>query len=459
MRVALRTDGPGRRWHERLGARLAAAGHTLVMQRVPGRALPVGLGLLLAIEQRFYKARTELFAPASQMAHDSQADLVLEARFDGVAGERALVGALLARCAPRVEIVDATGRICAAGLPATESPDILASSFDHVLARTEQLVAAAVLAVAGEVGPPTVSDALPRKPTTLAPLFLARTFASKLRGKLGAADAQLPKWRIAVRAAEAPGVALARDWRGAPFVALAHDGQRFEADPFVLTHNRRTCLFYEDFPFATRRGVIALREQQADGHWSPSRVVLDTPFHLSYPHVFVCDGEVYMLPEMSAARRLQLYRADPFPDRFVPDRVLVDDIEANDATMVLHDGTWWLFATLSGDGGSSWDALGLFSAPHPFGPWTPHPANPVLIDAGAARPAGAMWHEGGTLMRVAQDCRAGYGAGLAVCRVDRLDAAGYAQTVVERLGPPADHAAGGIHTLNRASGLEVIDLV
>ena len=458
MKVALRTDGPARRWHERLAARLAAAGHTLVVRRVPGRGLPVGLGLTLALEQRLYKGRTALFATIGDAAKGSEADLVLEARFDGVAGERALVDALLARRAPRVEIADATGRVCAAGLPAIESPDILASGLDHVLARTEQLVAEAVRA-AGEGAPSTVSDALPLQPTKPALLFLARTFASKLRAKLGAADAQLPPWRIAVRAAEAPGVALARDWRGAPFVALAHDGQRFEADPFVLMHHGRTCLFYEDFPFATRRGVIAVREQQADGHWSPSRVVLDEPFHLSYPHVFVCDGEVYMLPETSAAGRLQLYRADPFPDRFVLDRVLVDGVEANDVTIILHAGTWWLFATLSGDGSSTWDALSLYSAPHPFGPWTPHPANPVLIDAGAARPAGEMWHEGGTLMRVAQDCRVGYGAGLAICRVDRLDAEGYAQTVVERLGPPAGHAAGGVHTLNRGSSVEVIDLV
>ena len=458
MKVALHTDGPVRRWHERLRDRLAAAGDGLVLREVSGRALPAGLDLTLALERRLYGARAELFAPTGEGTSDGDADLVLEPRFDGVAGERALVEALLARRAPRVEIADLTGRILANGLPAVEQPDILAHGLDHVLARTGQLVVEAVRA-AGQGVPPVVADPLPPGAATSAPVFLARTFASRLRGKLGAAEARLPPWRIAVRAAERPGVALARDWSGAPFEALAHDGKRFEADPFVLEHGGRTCLFFEDLPFATRKGVIAMRERQSDGQWSSSRVVLVEPFHLSYPHVFVCDGEVYMLPETSAAGRLQLYRADPFPDRFVPDRVLVDGVEANDATLIEHDGTWWLFATLSGDGGSTWDALGLYSAPHPFGPWIPHPANPVLIDAGAARPAGEMWHEGETLMRVAQDCRAGYGAGLAICRVDRLDAKTYSQTVMKRLGPPAGHVAQGVHTLNRAGGFEVIDLV
>ena len=129
-----------------------------------------------------------------------------------------------------------------------------------------------------------------------------------------------------------------------------------------------------------------------------------------------------------------------------------------DATPILHEGVWWIFASLNDDGGSSWDQLALYHAPDLLGPWTPHHANPVLIDAGAARPAGAMWHDGRTLMRVAQDCRDGYGRGLAICRVDRLDEDGFAQTVVARLGAPPGSAAFGAHTLNSGGWIEVIDL-
>ena len=82
----------------------------------------------------------------------------------------------------------------------------------------------------------------------------------------------------------------------------------------------------------------------------------------------------------------------------------------------------------------------------------------MLIDAGAARPAGLMWHEDGVLMRPAQDCRTGYGAGLAICRVDRLDEGGYRQNVVRRVGPPPGVGAAGLHTFNRAEGWEAVDL-
>ena len=151
VKVALRTDGPVRRWHDRLGQRLADAGHALVMRRARGRPLPMSLGLALALERRLYGAHGALFEATGEHPSDGDADLVLEVRFDGRFGERALLDALLARRGPRVEIVDAEGRILAAGLPALEQRDVLAHGFDHVLARTEQLVVAAVRSASGEV--------------------------------------------------------------------------------------------------------------------------------------------------------------------------------------------------------------------------------------------------------------------------------------------------------------------
>jgi hypothetical protein len=265
-------------------------------------------------------------------------------------------------------------------------------------------------------------------------------------------------WTIGYRKIEGAGVATGRAWGSDRFIALPGDDSGFQADPMPFEWNGRTYLFFESFPYATRKGVIALCELDEEGVPLPPRTVLEQPFHLSYPVLIPHDGEIYMMPEMGASGRLQLFRADPFPDRWVPDRTLIEGCSLADATPVFHDGRWWLFAALYGDGGSTWDQLALFHAPDLLGPWVPHDSNPVLIDAGSARPAGAMWHEDGALMRVTQDCRSGYGKGLAICRVDRLDALGYAQSVVARLAAPQGSTADGTHTLNRSGGLEVIDL-
>jgi hypothetical protein len=81
----------------------------------------------------------------------------------------------------------------------------------------------------------------------------------------------------------------------------------------------------------------------------------------------------------------------------------------------------------------------------------------VLIDAGAARPAGNMFRHDGAWIRPAQDCRSGYGEGIALCRIDRLDREGFAQTVLRRLASPRAWSLPGLHTLNRDGPIETID--
>ncbi len=406
-----------------------------------------------------------LFAPAAWAPNDTAeiaGDLVIEPRFDRVPFERGLLLALLARRAPRVEIValgDGAARTLAVGLPAVEDAGVLARGLESVLARTIDLVLQAVRDPAICRAVHKVSDPLESGPAGTPARFFARTFSEKLRRRLGSARGRPNHWTIAVRRiTDGPALAPSRSWSAPLFIPLPDDDLCFRADPFVYVHEGRSFVFFEELPYATGKGVIAMVEIDADGEPSPPHIVLELPVHTSYPQIFAFDGEIYMLPETSAAGRIELFRAQAFPDRWVSERVLIEGVVASDATLVEHAGRWWLFATVSGDGRSSWDGLCLYHAPHPFGPWTAHSGNPVLIDAGAARPAGAMWHEDGELMRIAQDCRGGYGVGIAICRVERLDADGYAQSVVARLGPPDGFGADGVHTLNRAGSLEAIDL-
>jgi hypothetical protein len=81
-----------------------------------------------------------------------------------------------------------------------------------------------------------------------------------------------------------------------------------------------------------------------------------------------------------------------------------------------------------------------------------------VIDASQARPAGAIFQQEGALIRPAQDCRGGYGRGVHLCRIDRLDPKAYQQTLIDALHPSALWGYSGLHTLNRAGPWEVFDL-
>ena len=122
---------------------------------------------------------------------------------------------------------------------------------------------------------------------------------------------------------------------------------RFLADPIAIEHAGRTVLFVEDFNHDRQKGVISAVEFAATGPIGLVRCVLEEPWHLSYPFVLALNGCVWMIPESSANREVALYRADPFPNRWVKEATLLRDVPATDATVVVHEGRYWLLTPLT----------------------------------------------------------------------------------------------------------------
>ena len=189
----------------------------------------------------------------------------------------------------------------------------------------------------------------------------------------------------------------------------------------------------------------------------PQRV-LEADHHLSYPFVFEHDGQLWMLPESAKNRSVELYRCVDFPLVWKRERILIDGLRLVDATLYRGTDRWWMFAnSAAGESRMFDDELHLFHAERLTGDWQPHPKNPVKSDARSSRPAGRLFARDGVLYRPAQVCVPRYGAGLAIQRVLKLTPQDYAERQVERL--LADPAAGlfGLHTMNRAGDLTVVD--
>ena len=179
----------------------------------------------------------------------------------------------------------------------------------------------------------------------------------------------------------------------------------YRADPFLWKEAGQHYLFFEEYCDRSQRAHLAVQPVDAHGHPDGSaRDILKRPYHLSYPQVFAFEGGHYLLPETSANRTVELYRATSFPDEWAPAAVLMEDVDASDATVLRHDDTWWLFANLKvHDAVSSQDECFLFFADALEGPWHPHPLNPIVSDCRTSRPAGAMLKIGSRLIRPTQD--------------------------------------------------------
>jgi hypothetical protein len=292
---------------------------------------------------------------------------------------------------------------------------------------------------------------------------MARVPADLLRGLADAALRQLynlccypSHWRIGWRLVRDADVWDRFDLAGAPWQSVANPTGRFLADPFPIIWQGNYYVFSEDFEHGTGKGMVSLLRFDQSGPLGPPEPVLDEPWHLSYPFVIEHKGSVWMIPESAACRQVVLYRADPFPTRWVKEAVLLDDIFATDATVLRYAGRFWMFVTASREPNYS-DALEIYYADDLLGPWVPHRRNPVLIDVGSARSAGNLVIRKGQLWRPVQDCRGGYGSALGLARVDELSEDCYRQAVQVILRAGVDWPGRRIHTLNRFGDLECID--
>lgn len=235
---------------------------------------------------------------------------------------------------------------------------------------------------------------------------------------------------------------------------------QFHADPFLWRgKNGDYHLFFESLPYDTNRGTIShIAFDAATQRWQETpRVVLDCNYHLSYPFLFEHEGEIFMIPETCGNRTIEMYRAATFPTEWVLHKVIMRDVVAADTTLH-HDGkTWWMFTSITEDGGSNWDELSIFHSDSPFGEWTAHPMNPVVSDCRLARMAGNLFKDAqNRLIRPAQNCEREYGAALTFREITELTTTTYAERTMSVRNPPRGHQ--GLHTWNAVGGITVIDL-
>ena len=233
---------------------------------------------------------------------------------------------------------------------------------------------------------------------------------------------------------------------------------RFWADPFPVKVAGRYYIFFEDSSLRSEKGHIAVVEVDRRGAVGEPVKALEAEHHLSYPFVFEWGGALYMLPETGARRAVELYRCVEFPHRWEPERVLLEDLDAYDATLAEVEGRWWMFLTLWPEGVRiPCEELHLFHAESPLGPWRPHRKNPVKIDARSARPAGRLFRWRGELYRPAQDCSKHYGYAMTINRVVRLDAQEFREEEAAKILPRWRKGLVSTHTLNSWDDLTVVD--
>lgn len=251
---------------------------------------------------------------------------------------------------------------------------------------------------------------------------------------------------------------LAYRIKNGEFQYLTPPADRFWADPFPLKVNGRYYIFFEDYVNSAGRAHISIIEVDQNGIVSGPTEVLKLDSHLSYPFVFEWEGGYYMIPETGEKNQVSLYRAVSFPREWQAVEVLIEANRPLDATVIEVDGTWWMFVNIQEEGVAvNWDELHLYFSENLFGPWKPHPRNPIVSDVRSARPAGRLFWSKNSLYRPGQNSSIRYGYATTVSRVTELSKSEYKETKVLEILPRWDRNIVGIHTLNLLDDIIVID--
>ena len=248
------------------------------------------------------------------------------------------------------------------------------------------------------------------------------------------------------------------DARGSRWKTINPPRTRFYADPFLFSHLGRRYIFFEDYVYATKKGHIsclAIDEQMNHGE---AFTVLERSYHLSYPFIFRWGSEIYMMPETSDNRTVEIYRAVEFPGKWELEKVLFSNVIAVDSTLLQYKGKCWLFVNMAANEGAPLnDELFLFHSETPFGPWLPHPQNPVVSDVCRSRPAGAIFEQQGQLVRPSQDCSRRYGHKIKLNCIDVLTETEYHEHEIVEIRPDWVLGSLATHSLSRDEPLQVMD--
>lgn len=210
----------------------------------------------------------------------------------------------------------------------------------------------------------------------------------------------------------------------------------FRADPFLFVRGEELFLFFE-IQYGFDSGQIAMMKTRDLIHWSEPVIVLQEPFHLSFPFIFEEGRHVYMIPESEENNTIRLYRANDDLTSFSYVRTLlfqerVKGLRCNyvDSHLYKKEGLFYLFTSYMKDWKTTQE---LYIAENLLdGEFKKHPCSPICISHEYGRNGGSIIEYEDNLLRVSQDCHKDYGENVSLHQIVELDEQRYTEKLFKR---------------------------
>lgn len=221
------------------------------------------------------------------------------------------------------------------------------------------------------------------------------------------------------------------------------------ADPFPYEKDGKIYIFVEAYNLWLAKGEIGVTLFE-NGQFTPVKSVLVKNFHMSYPNIFEWNSKIYMIPETCAMHQIQLYEAMDFPYNWSLKRVLVDNVNAVDTSVLkTRDGKLLLYSKENCRNGKVlWFLLDNDLSVQPIN----------INGVSQERPGGNPIYTQEGIVRPLQDCQKYYGRRLLLYKQNNDDRETLAQVIdADYILNRPNRKYSKTHTLNRSNNYEVID--
>ena len=234
----------------------------------------------------------------------------------------------------------------------------------------------------------------------------------------------------------------------------------FWADPFLFKYKQKSYLFFENYSYSKAIGKISCGIVEGD------RIVdvidvLTKDYHLSYPFIYSDSSGIFMIPETSENRRLEVYKCVNFPDKWELYSTAFEGETIFDTTIYRDkNNQMWLFTNKQSTPNSPVDSelyiykIDSLKLTH----IEPHLKNPVIINSEVARNGGNIFRNNGDIFRPSQSNIDGiYGKSLNINKIITLNLKEYKEKRVEVIEPMFDSGLIATHHLSQIDDISVVD--
>ena len=231
------------------------------------------------------------------------------------------------------------------------------------------------------------------------------------------------------------------------------------ADPFVYEKNNTDYIFFENNDLTMNKGKISCGILK-NNKLTNIKDILNFNYHLSYPFIWKKKKDIFLIPESSQNKSIQIWKSVSFPYKWKIFKTIFKNEYCCDTTIITDsDNVNWLLTNKSNDQTNDPNnELYIYKMIGNFDKFIPHKLNPVITDCTRARNAGCL-NFTNKLLRPSQiNNSSGYGLGLNINKIVLLTLEDFKEITIKTIYPDKKTSATGLHHISNTKSKIIFDV-